>query len=266
MLKQLFFIVITTFVTSIANAFELTESMSASEKGKAIAAESIRRDDGWGDSSANMQMVLIDRKGRRSERQIRLRNLEVENDGDKSLTIFDEPRDVKGTAFLSFTHSLVPDEQWLYLPALGKVKRISSANKSGPFMGSEFAFEDLSSFELDKYGYEFLKEEAVNGIDCYVSKLFPQYKHSGYTHQIVWLDKTNFRPQKIEYYDRKGALLKTQIAEDYKVYLDKFWRPSKSIMVNHQSGKSTELYWSNYAFGKGLTEKDFNKRRLQNVQ
>jgi hypothetical protein len=61
--------------------------------------------------------------------------IEVKGDGDKSLSIFDSPRDVKGTALLTFTHALESDEQWLYLPALKRVKRISFSNKSGPFLG-----------------------------------------------------------------------------------------------------------------------------------
>ena len=101
----------------------------AQEKGLNIVAEAERRDNGWGDSSAEMSMRLANKHGASSSRQLRLKSLEVDGDGDKSLTIFDQPRDVKGTASLSFTHSLTADEQWLYLPALKRVKRISSSNK-----------------------------------------------------------------------------------------------------------------------------------------
>ncbi len=251
---------------SSAFAFELTDSMNPQEKGLAIAKESERRDQGWQDATASMRMTLLNRNGDKSVREIRIRNLEVNNDGDKSLTIFDEPKDVQGTAFLSFTHALEADDQWLFLPALNRVKRISSANKSGPFMGSEFAFEDLNSFEVEKYSYEFLREEKFNGLDCYVSKLTPQYEHSGYTSQISWLDKEEFRPQKTEYYDRKGELLKTQTFEDYEEFLGQYWRPHKITMVNHQTDKKTILEWSNYKFKQGLSDKDFNKRRLTNIQ
>ena len=121
------------------------------EKGLEIAVEADRRDTGFHDSTATMAMLLKNRRGDESTRDIRVRTLEQKNDGDKSLTIFDRPADVKGTAFLSFTHKSGPDDQWLYLPALKRVKRISSRNKSGPFMGSEFAYEDLSSQEVEKY-------------------------------------------------------------------------------------------------------------------
>ena len=136
---------------------------AAAARGLEIAKEVVKRDTGWGDSQATMTMTLTNKSGATSQRELRLKSLEVEGDGDKGLTIFDQPRDVKGTAFLSFTHATVPDEQWLYLPALKRVKRISSSNKSGPFMGSEYAFEDLTSFEVEKYDYEFLREDEYDG-------------------------------------------------------------------------------------------------------
>ena len=73
-----------------------------------------------------------------SKRELEIRTLEVKDDGDKSLTVFHTPRDVRGTALLTFSHGVDPDDQWLYLPALRRVKRIASNNQSGPFMGSEF--------------------------------------------------------------------------------------------------------------------------------
>ena len=102
----------------------LAQNDDAREKGDAIAQEVESRDNGWGDSQALMQMVLRNKRGDRSQRELRIQSLEMKGDGDKSLTVFDQPRDVKGTALLSFSHSVEPDQQWLYLPALKRVKRI----------------------------------------------------------------------------------------------------------------------------------------------
>ncbi|WP_096087710.1 outer membrane lipoprotein-sorting protein [Agaribacterium haliotis] len=241
-------------------------SPEAAARGLEIAKEVVRRDDGWGDSKVSMQMILTNKHGDTSERQIRLQSLEVDGDGDKSLSIFDEPRDVKGTAFLSFTHATVPDEQWLYLPALKRVKRISSANKSGPFMGSEYAFEDLTSFEVEKYDYEFLREDTYDGQDVFVIRTFPRYPKSGYTKLEVVIDQAEYRTLKIDFYDRKGDLLKTLENKAYKQYLDKYWRAHNALMVNHQSGKKTELIWSGYDFQTGLSDKDFNKNSLKRAK
>ncbi|MDG1688663.1 MAG: outer membrane lipoprotein-sorting protein [Gammaproteobacteria bacterium] len=233
------------------------------EKGLAIALETDKRDKGWQDSYAEMKMVLRNRHGKESVRQIRVTNLEVDGDGDKGLTVFDEPRDIKGTSFLSYSHSLEPDEQWIFLPALKRVKRISSSNKSGPFMGSEFAYEDISSFEIPKYSYLYLRDELFNGMDCYVLELRPQYQHSGYTKSHVWIDKAEFRSQKIDYYDRKDSLLKTQIFSDYQQYLDQYWRAHTMTMQNHQNGKSTTLQWDDFQFKNGLNDGDFKKNDLK---
>lgn len=236
------------------------------EKGLAIAKEADRRDTGWGDQTANLKMVLRNRHGKESLREIRTKTLEVQGDGDKALSIFDNPRDVKGTAFLSFTHALKPDEQWLYLPALKRVKRISSSNKSGPFMGSEFAFEDLSSQEVEKYSYKFIRDEKIDGRDAFVIERIPAYKHSGYTRLITWLDKEMYQPLKVEFYDRKNKLLKTLTSSDHRQYEGKFWRPTRMHMINHQTNKSTELTWSDYQFKTGLKSSDFDRNSLKRAR
>ncbi len=126
-------------------------AVSVEERGREIATEWDKRDTGWQNMTATLKMLLRNRHGQESTRQMRSKSLEMDGDGDRLLVMFDHPRDVKGTNFLSFTHITGPDDQWLYLPALKRIKRIASNNKSGPFMGSEFAYEDLASQEIDKY-------------------------------------------------------------------------------------------------------------------
>ncbi len=237
------------------------------EKGRAIAKEADRRDTGFEDSTANMLMILKNKHGQESKRQIRIRVLEMDGDGDKSLSIFDNPRDVKGTAFLNFTHKVGDDDQWLYLPALKRVKRISSRNKSGSYMGSEFAYEDISSQEVEKYTYKWIRDEVHEGKDCFVMERFPvDKKNSGYTRQVTWIDKNEYRQWKVDYFDRKNSLLKTLTIKDYKKYLNKFWRADEMNMINHQNGKSTRLVWSNYRFRVGLKDRDFNKNSLKRAR
>lgn len=236
------------------------------DKGLSIAKEVDSHDQGWGDATASMEMVLRNQQGEQSSRSIRLKFLEITGDGDKGLTIFDTPRDVKGTAFLSFSHVLKSDDQWLYLPALKRVKRISSANKSGPFMGSQFSFEDLASFEVDKYSYKYLRDERVDGHKSFVVENHPNYKFSGYTRQIVWVDQIRYIPLKIEFYDRKNDLLKTLVFTNYKQYLGKYWRAHEQVMRNHQNGKTTLLTLSDYRFKSGLTARDFQRNSLKRAR
>lgn len=253
-------------VSSVLIAGSLGYAQTSEELGLKISKEAKARDTGWGDSESSMTMILRNKIGEEVIREIRSKILEQENDGDKSLTVFDQPRDVKGTAFLSFSHALKPDDQWLYLPSLKRVKRISSRNKSGPFMGSEFAFEDLSSFEIEKYTYKYIKDEACSLGECYVVEQYPADKNSGYTRRIVWIDKNEYRIDKIEFYDRKNSLLKTLTFNDYILYRGKFWRAHHQSMVNHQSHKETDLKLSNIKFRTGLKDSDFNKNALKRIR
>jgi len=236
------------------------------EKGLAIAIEADKRDTGWQNQTASLEMILRNRHGQESKRNIRTKTLEVSGDGDKALSIFDSPRDIKGTAFLSYTHALIPDEQWLYLPALKRVKRISSNNKSGPFMGSEFSYEDLSSQEVEKYSYKYLRTEKINGREAFVIERKPAYKHSGYTLLVTWLDTEMYQPLKIEFYDRKKALLKTLTASGHQQYEGQFWRPANMSVVNHLTKKSTDLHWKDYRFKTGLTDRDFDRNSLKRAR
>ncbi|MEM6455943.1 MAG: outer membrane lipoprotein-sorting protein [Acidobacteriota bacterium] len=231
-------------------------------KGRAIAEEADRRDAGFVDSEATLTMTLHNAHGETSTRTLRNRTLEQENDGDKSLVIFDHPRDVKGTAFLTFSHVDGDDDQWLYLPALRRVKRISSSNKSGPFMGSEFAYEDISSQEVEEYTYRYLREEEVDGQRTWVVERVPVHPKSGYTRQEVFYDQAEFRVLRTVYYDRKDDLLKTLDQTEFAQYLDRYWRPLRMTMVNHQTGKSTELQWSDFTFRNGYTDGDFDRASL----
>ena len=172
----------------------------AERKGQEVADEWDRRDQGFGDTVSSMKMELVNRHGDKSSWAMKQKVLEVpgHDAGDKSLTIFQSPRDIKGTAFLSFAKILDPDDQWLYLPALKRVKRISSTNKSGPFVGSEFAYEDLSAQELKKYTYKWLRDEPCGDLQCFVVEQAPTYKNSGYTRAVVWYDKSEYRQRKID--------------------------------------------------------------------
>lgn len=244
----------------------LLQAQTAEEKGLQIAKDADAFDSGFVDFTADMVMTLKNKKGQTSSRQIRIRTLEVVDDGDKSLSIFDEPADVKGTAMLTYSHGLEPDDQWLYLPAIKRVKRISSRNKSGPFMGSEFAFEDLGSQEVEKYTYKWLRDEPCGEFECYVMERVPAYKFSGYKRQVVWMDKEAYRMMKVEYFDRKNEPLKTLVASDYQEYLGRYWRAGKMEMTNHQNGKSTTLDWNNYQFKTGLTDNDFKSQTLKRAR
>ncbi|WP_321393397.1 outer membrane lipoprotein-sorting protein [Emcibacter sp.] len=240
---------------------------TAEEKGLAIAEEMDRRDLGFGDSVSELEMILTNRQGKTATRYLKIKALEVQDRelGDKSLVIFDRPPDVKGTVLLTHSKILEPDDQWIYFPALGqkgRIKRIDSRSKSGPFMGSEFSYEDMSSREVGKYNYKWLRDEACGQMTCHVVESYPLYEGSGYTKIISWIDTGEYRVHKIEFFNRGGAHFKTLILSNYQKYLDKFWRAHDLYMVNNLTGKNTRLLMSRFEFRQGLEDRDFTRSRM----
>ncbi len=247
------------------NGFSIA-AQTSEEAGLEIAKQAKVRDLGWNDSQSEMVMTLRNKKGQEVVRNMRNKSLEVVGDGDKGLTIFDTPADVRGTAFLSFSHIVGSDDQWIFLPALKRVKRIASRNKSGPFLGSEFAFEDLSSFEVEKNTYNLLREELLNGMPVFVIEMRPVDKYSGYTKMVARIDKEHYRVHQIDFYDKRDTHLKTLKIADYKLYKNKYWRADKQFMVNHKTGKSTDLEIKDLKFDVSLSDADFNENRLQRAR
>ncbi len=232
------------------------------EKGLRLAREASARNDGFRDFTAGMTMVLRDRQGRESVRQMRFNVLEVPGDGDKSLFVFDQPRHVRGTALLTHAHINTPDDQWLYLPALKRVKRISAARRSGSFMGSEFSYEDMSSPEVEEYAYKYLRDEPCGELTCTVIEQVPLDKRSGYSRKVVWQDTGELRTWRMDLYDRRGSHLKTLTLANYRQYLDRYWRAEEQKMVNHLTGASTVLKWTDFRFRTGLDDSQFTRSAL----
>jgi hypothetical protein len=243
--------------------YSLLSLADDASKGLEIAILADKNTEGFIDSQSSMEMQLTNRKGNVVTREMKSKRLEVAGDGDKSLIVFESPRDVKGVAILSFSHKNSSDDQWLYLPALKRIKRIASKNKSGPFLGSEYTFEDLSSQEVEKFSYRFLRDEDLNGQPNHIIERIPLDPYSGYTKQIVWIDTQNYLIQKVEYYDRKSFHLKTGTFSGYKKYLDKIWQASRMEIINHQNKKKTVLIFKDIAFKTGLSDKDFSQNSLK---
>ena len=241
-------------------------AQTAAEKGLQIAKKARAADRGFENYTADLGMTLRNRQGQESRRALRIKVLEVRGDGNKIVFVFDNPKDVKGTAFLIHGHIKKADDQWLYLPALKRVKRISSSKRSGSFMASEFAYEDLTTPEVEKYTYKYLRDEPCGNLTCTVIEMKPKEKGSGYSRQVVWHDTSESRLWKTEYYDRKNTHLKTLTHSGYKKFAGKFWRAADMKMVNHVTGKSTDLSWSSLKFKTQLSEKDFTQTGLRRIR
>lgn len=239
---------------------------SPEARGRAIFEEMDRRDLGFGDFSSRQEMILRNQSGQESRRVMDNAVLEGREDGDKTLIVFREPKRIRGTALLTYAHSDRDDDQWLYLPAISRVKRISGASKAGSFVGSEFSYEDLAPQEVADYHYRYLGDEGCGALECFKVIRIPKDPDSGYTRHVVWVDKAEYRIQKVAFYDRKESLIKILTVYDYQQYLDRYWRPGRLSMVNQQDGKSTELLASDYRFQQGLSEADFSESSLRRTR
>ena len=133
-------------------------------------------------------------------------------------------------------------------------------------MGSEFAYEDLSSQEVDKYTYKYVREESVLGGPGHVIERLPVDPNSGYTRQVVWIDAAHWRTEKIEFYDRKNELLKTLVYTGYRQYDNNKWRADEMVMTNHQNGKSTTLKWKDIRLGVKVSARDFNTNAMKRAR
>lgn len=237
-------------------------AQTPAEEGLRITTENKAFNDGFGGEKSQMTMVLINAHGDKTVRKMSSVATEVSGDGDRSRIEFIEPADVRGTRMLTWSHGTKNDDQWLYLPSLKRVKRISSRSKSGSFMGSEFAYEDLGSQEIEKYTYKYLRDEQLAERKQWVIEQVPTDKRSGYSRQVAWIDQNYRQPTKIDFYDRKGAHLKTFRFADYKQF-GKWWRAMKIEAVNHQTKKRSNLTWEAREVGINVERDTFTKDGLK---
>ncbi len=221
---------------------------------------------------AKTTMTLISIKRGREKKRVReitryQRNFNEGKFKSKSLIRFLKPADVKGTGFLmwEYLESNKDDDQWLFLPALGKVKRIAAREKSENFMGSDFTYEDIGGRELDDDEYELLGEEEINGVNCYKVRAIPKRKDTAYNKRIIWVDKNNFVMTKVQFYDKKNRLLK--VLDFLKQRLDgNYWSVLKMKMENVQTEHKTIMEISDIEYDTGIRDNFFTKRFLQRVK
>lgn len=218
---------------------------AAAASGREVMEKVDQRD--TGDSRhALMGMDLIDADG-----DVRPRVLEVwsqkadqKQDLDDIIMVFYEPASIKDTRFLQKENEGEDDDQWIYLPDLGRVRRISGAQGGDSFMGTDFSYDDLKSREIDDFEYEILKEEEYNGYQTYVVEAVPKDPaEEQYAKTISWITKKHYIPVKVEMYDKKTRELykEMRITSEIKK-IDGIWTVFSTLMKDLESGHQTRLY------------------------
>lgn len=182
---------------------------------------------------------------------------------------FAEPLDIRGTGFLQIEHSAGEDDVWIFLPALGKVRRMVSANKRDSFFGTDFSYGDVLLPAADRYKHLERGVEVIDGADCLIIESTPLDEKirddSGYSRKLIWLAKDNKVERKVEYYDLTGTLLKTQTTYDVREVESnpQRWMPMRRKMVNHQTGHQTVFQYEAFALDQKIPEALFTTRNLQ---
>jgi outer membrane lipoprotein-sorting protein len=212
------------------------------------------------DGKADMLMVLLNKKGERRERVLNAYVKRYGNNRSKSIIFFRSPADVKGTSFLVWTDENKKDRQWLYLPALQRVRQISASGKGESFMGTEFTFYDMGGHDIDDYTYTLLREEAVGGEPCYVIEAVPK-KVEFYSRLTMWIRKGSFVPAKTDFYDVRGQYEKQGVFTAVK-NIQGINTPTRIEMHNKLNGRSTVIEFRNVVYDSGLNDDIFTERYM----
>lgn len=233
-------------------------------RGREISRAVSDSDKGYGDEVVTGRLIMRQSDGSEVTRGFRMSTLEKIDAGDKRAVAFLEPRDLAGFVSLNYSGLLEPDDQWIYLPQLDRTRRLSARDRSGSFAGSEFSYEEIVRWEYEKYDYAHVGSVNCGAAKrCEVLENTPKYPFSGYSKLIESVDMTILQPRKIVYFNHNGKPFKTLELLDYEKF-DRFWRPRKMRMSNHENGRVSEIEWGRYEFKTGLKENDFLVESIKN--
>ena len=214
------------------------------------------------DFQTKVAMRLVDKSGRERQRSLTMLRLNAKTGlNQKYYMYFHGPADIRGTGFLVWKYSEKDDDRWLYIPAIKLTTRIAAKDNQSSFVGSDFTYEDISGRDLGSDSYKLLKEEALEGKDCYVVESIPKGV-SAFARKVSWIDKSTFLPIKEEYYDIQNELYKVFTVSELKE-IKGHMTILHRIMKNLKTGHYTETIFENVKYDVGLEDGLFAERYLQ---
>ncbi|MBI1931273.1 MAG: outer membrane lipoprotein-sorting protein [Ignavibacteriales bacterium] len=212
------------------------------------------------DMTADLTMTLTNSSGDNRVRKIKQFSKDF-GKVEKKIMFFVTPADVKNTSFMNWSYDEEgkDDDQWIYLPALKKTKRISSDSKSDYFMGSDFTYDDLGDRQPKQDKHKLLREENVNGENCFVVESTPKDKDYMYSKTITWIIKDKWIGLKKEFYDEDGELLKILNVDKYE-NINGFLIITNTAMNNKQNDHKTIMELKNVKINTGIDDGKFTER------
>lgn len=243
--------------------FALAFTALADSKGEEIARKNFNLKEA-DDSYSLSTMILIDKNNNKKVRKIESYSKEGKT-GENSFVVFLEPSDVKGTKFLTIGHRDGDDEQRLYLPALGKVRRISSSKKGGSFMGSDLNYFDMEDHSFDDFSYRYIRDENYEDRDCYVIEQISKDPNAPYSRQLVWISKSDNFAYKVECYDKKSSsrLIKVIVMKEVKT-INGVMIATKMVVDNKEKDHKTLMVMEDVKLNTGLKDSIFSIKNLTN--
>lgn len=249
--------------TGIILVIVFTWPVFADQLGDDIARRSFDLPESSDDFSVTT-MVLINERGDRKIRKIELYSQEGK-DGRNTFMEFIEPSDVNGTCFLTLGNRDGDDEQRIFLPALGRVRRISSSENDGKFMGSDIYYYDLEDNDFEDFTYQYLREDIYYSMECYVVESYPKDDDAPYSKVTLWISKDNYYVYKRECFDRETRpnLIKTIAIVETKI-IDGIIIFTKMAVDNHEDNHKTLLLREDVQINVHIPDDIFTVQNLEN--
>ena len=202
---------------------------------------------------SKMKMLLTDSRGKTRERELKMLSLKM-GETDYSMIFFLSPADVNGVGLLSIEEKGKDSDQWLYMPALKKTRRIASSSKDENFMGTEFSYEDLEGRDPDDDTHTFLREETLAGKKCWVVESVPR-KESGYSKRIIWVEQESLLFIRVDFYNKSNSVSKRLISDIRKD--GPYWTAYEMVMTDLEKNRSTKLTIVGIDYDSGLSTNNF---------
>ncbi|GIW42934.1 MAG: membrane protein [Candidatus Binatia bacterium] len=258
-------------VAGIATVLVPRSSAEEPNRARSILNEARRLSDGerkWRDRTQELKLRIIDRRGGERTRELVIKTKKYDNDRTRSIVFFSAPEDVRGVGMLQWADPKGKDEQWLYLPELGKVRQISGAAKRESFVGTDFSYEDLAvitqilDWDEAEAKADFLRDEAIDGFPCYVLEFTPTGKDISYAKVRAWVDAKDLVVRKYEMVEKNGQLAKVLLLQDFRS-IGRIPTAFHMEMRNESGGSRTVVDFTRVAYDAGLADDEFTQRALE---
>ena len=245
----------------VAIALIALVSLSAALSGEEVMQEVYTRDSG-NNMSANLVMTLTNSRGSTRERSIQ-QYRQNDSDGEKKIMFFLAPSDVKNTSFLSYSYADGrSDDQWIYLPALNRVKRVASDKKNDSFMGSDFTYDDMGTRHPSADTHKVIRTETIDGRKCLVVESIPKEAKPTYAKTLAWVVENEWIGLKKEFYLPNGKVGKKLEIDSYEK-TDGVWVITDMTMSNLDKNSSTRIRMLDVTFNNDLKDSVFTERQMK---